>query len=543
MRLEVISRLCPYLDTINRHMLDFDFEKLCSISLSRINVYACLVCGKYFQGRGNNTHAYTHSVSDDHHVFLNLQSLRFYCLPDNYEIIGKCLCFYLWFLELYIFLALILGLPISLIGIFSLKLCDYPSLADIIYLVNPTFTKEWIKQPQTKMSRAYDKSMYLPGIVGLNNIKANDYCNVVLQVLSNITPLRNYFLFPENYGHISHPPGSPSLAMFPLITRFGELVRKLWNPRNFKAHVSPHEMLQAVVSCSKKRFQFTVQGDAIQFLSWILNAMHLGLKTDSCKSTIISKCFRGSMVIKSKKLLPVDASAAELRRLQQQPEYQMREETSKFFYLTCDLPLPPLFKDEKQENIIPQINLLQLLSKFDGKTEKEYQTYKENVVKVFQLSSLPPFLILYHKRFTKNTFYVEKNPTIVNFPVRNVELAEYLTDEVSYCLTEVVSYCLTEVVSYCLTEVLRARVLSPLYDLVANIVHDGQPDSGTYRCHVLHKGTGKWYELQDLHVKEIEPQMLALSESYIQIYELQKESVRRPKDIDPQDACSMDLSP
>lgn len=43
-------RLCPYLDTINRQVLDFDFEKLCSISLSRINVYACLVCGKYFQG-------------------------------------------------------------------------------------------------------------------------------------------------------------------------------------------------------------------------------------------------------------------------------------------------------------------------------------------------------------------------------------------------------------------------------------------------------------------------------------------------------------
>ncbi|KAA0200201.1 hypothetical protein HAZT_HAZT001262 [Hyalella azteca] len=479
---KVISQLCPYLDTINRHMLDFDFEKLCSVSLSRINVYACLVCGKYFQGRGNSTHAYTHSVSDDHHVFLNLQSLRFYCLPDNYEIID-------------------------------------PSLADIIYVVNPTFTKEWIKMPQTKMSRAYDKSLYLPGIVGLNNIKANDYCNVVLQVLSNITPLRDYFLCPENYSHISHPPGSASLAMFPLITRFGELVRKLWNPRNFKAHVSPHEMLQAVVTCSKKRFQFTVQGDAIQFLSWILNAMHLGLKTKAAKGTIISKCFRGSMVIRSKKLLPVDVPASELHRLQQLPEYQMREETSKFFYLTCDLPLPPLFKDEKQENIIPQINLLQLLSKFDGKTEKEYQTYKENLVKLFQLSSLPPFLILYHKRFTKNTFYVEKNPTIVNFPVRNIELADYLTEE------------------------LRMRFPNPLYDLVANIVHDGQPDNGTYRCHVLHKGTGKWYEMQDLHVKEIEPQMLALSESYIQIYELQKQSIQRPKPTSQDDGVGMDLSP
>lgn len=45
------SRHCPYLDTINRGVLDFDFEKLCSVSLSKINVYACLVCGKYFQGK------------------------------------------------------------------------------------------------------------------------------------------------------------------------------------------------------------------------------------------------------------------------------------------------------------------------------------------------------------------------------------------------------------------------------------------------------------------------------------------------------------
>lgn len=29
--------------------LDFDFEKCCSVTLSGHNVYACLVCGKYFQ--------------------------------------------------------------------------------------------------------------------------------------------------------------------------------------------------------------------------------------------------------------------------------------------------------------------------------------------------------------------------------------------------------------------------------------------------------------------------------------------------------------
>lgn len=44
-----------------RSVLDFDFEKLCSISLSHINVYACLVCGKYFQGECSNATVQHHA--------------------------------------------------------------------------------------------------------------------------------------------------------------------------------------------------------------------------------------------------------------------------------------------------------------------------------------------------------------------------------------------------------------------------------------------------------------------------------------------------
>lgn len=79
------------------------------------------------------------------------------------------------------------------------------------------------------------------------------YEQFLLQCLSQVRPLRNYFLREENYANVKRPPGDSS---FLLVQRFGELLRKLWNPRAFKAHVSPHEMLQAVVLWSKKRFQF-----------------------------------------------------------------------------------------------------------------------------------------------------------------------------------------------------------------------------------------------------------------------------------------------
>lgn len=109
-----VRRECPYLDTVNRQViipstylpfiyiqrievsnrpflfetqvLDFDFEKFCSVSLSNLNVYGCLVCGKYFQGRARKSHAYTHSLEMGHHVFINLHTEKIYCLPDGYEV-------------------------------------------------------------------------------------------------------------------------------------------------------------------------------------------------------------------------------------------------------------------------------------------------------------------------------------------------------------------------------------------------------------------------------------------------------------------------
>ena len=80
-----------YLDTINRSVLDFDFEKLCSVTLSNINVYACLVCGKYYQGRGPKSHAYFHALEVGHHVYVNMQTKRVYVLPEGYEVKNKSL--------------------------------------------------------------------------------------------------------------------------------------------------------------------------------------------------------------------------------------------------------------------------------------------------------------------------------------------------------------------------------------------------------------------------------------------------------------------
>jgi U4/U6.U5 tri-snRNP-associated protein 2 len=133
------------------------------------------------------------------------------------------------------------------------------SLNDIKYNLRPLFTKELVNQLDSEplSARALDGSEYLPGCLGLNNLKQTDFVNVILQTICRIEPLRDFYLF-----------NTPTK---PLPARFAELVKKMWNPKNFKGHVSPHELLQAVSDASEKRFKIGVQRDPVQFLVWFLN--------------------------------------------------------------------------------------------------------------------------------------------------------------------------------------------------------------------------------------------------------------------------------
>ena len=70
------------------------------------------------------------------------------------------------------------------------------TLDDIVHVVHPTFTSQEIQLLDSNQKYSYDLNniKYLPGFIGLNNIKDNDYMNVVLQCLTHVKPIRDYFL-------------------------------------------------------------------------------------------------------------------------------------------------------------------------------------------------------------------------------------------------------------------------------------------------------------------------------------------------------------
>eukprot|EP00697_Spironema_sp_BW2_P009974 gnl/Spiro4/25029_TR12443_c0_g1_i1.p1 gnl/Spiro4/25029_TR12443_c0_g1~~gnl/Spiro4/25029_TR12443_c0_g1_i1.p1 ORF type:complete len:516 (-),score=119.23 gnl/Spiro4/25029_TR12443_c0_g1_i1:80-1627(-) len=442
---------CPYLDTVNRQLLDFDFEKVCSVSLVSQNVYACLVCGKYFQGRGKNTHAYFHSLEQNHHVFMHLENSQVYCLPDGYEVVDS-------------------------------------ALDDIKALVKPPYTTEMVLELDAKVlfCSGLDDSTYVAGVVGLNNLKKTDFVNVALQALAHITSIRNYFLVTRSSRKDS-----------PVVRQTGDLMRKMWNRNNFKGHVSPHELMQAITLASQKRFIIGVQSDPIEFLQWLLDTLDRDLRVTygpdgrrrRRRSTIISDSFEGEIRVYTEKRVLVPSGPN--RPPSEDYISECNEKVTTFRTLGLEVPPSPLFKDSLDRNILPQVQLPMLLNKFNGTQFLELPLTSER--KRFIITRLPAYLVLTIKRFSFNTqLDFEKNPTVVNFPVRNLDMLDY-------------------------TENLPATACTK-YDLVANIYHEGQPADGSFNIHLFHRANEQWYDVQDLSVREVMPQLMALVDSYILVY-------------------------
>jgi U4/U6.U5 tri-snRNP-associated protein 2 len=79
------------------------------------------------------------------------------------------------------------------------------------------------------------------------------------------------------------------------------------------------------------------------------------------------------------------------------------------------------------------------------------------VKRKFEIKKLPKYLFLYIKRFSKNNFFKEKNCTIVNFPLQGLDLSDLVTET-------------------------SEKNQNLKYDLIGNIIHSGNAQSGTYKA-------------------------------------------------------------
>jgi len=167
------------------------------------------------------------------------------------------------------------------------------------------------------------------------------------------------------------------------------------------------------------------------------------------------------------------------------------------------LPPPPVFQDAVEKNIIPQVTLQSLLTKYDGETTQAAL----GTIKRYKLTSLPPYIIMHYKRFMKNNFVEEKNPTIVNFPLRGVDMRD------------------------CLDPGSGPVPPSTVYDLLCNITHESTAGTTRDKANTVWKihlrasadeggeDDERWFQIQDLIVEEVRREMIFLGETVLQVWQ------------------------
>ncbi|UYV69344.1 USP15 [Cordylochernes scorpioides] len=131
----------------------------------------------------------------------------------------------------------------------------------------------------------------------------------------------------------------------------------------------------------------------------------------------------------------------------------------------------------------------------------------QQATKKFDLWSLPRVLIIHLKRFSYNRYWRDKLDTMVDFPVRGLDMSRY---------------------------VINQEHGPAVYDLIAVANHYGGMGGGHYTAYAKNSHTGKWFYFDDSSVSSASEDSLATKAAYVLFYQLREEGAddeERPMEV------------
>ncbi|XP_055132947.1 ubiquitin carboxyl-terminal hydrolase 4 isoform X4 [Symphalangus syndactylus] len=116
----------------------------------------------------------------------------------------------------------------------------------------------------------------------------------------------------------------------------------------------------------------------------------------------------------------------------------------------------------------------------------------QQATKKFDLWSLPKILVVHLKRFSYNRYWRDKLDTVVEFPIRGLNMSEFVCN-------------------------LSARPY--VYDLIAVSNHYGAMGVGHYTAYAKNKLNGKWYYFDDSNVSLASEDQIVTKAAYVLFYQ------------------------
>ncbi|KAK1332694.1 hypothetical protein QTO34_007377 [Cnephaeus nilssonii] len=128
----------------------------------------------------------------------------------------------------------------------------------------------------------------------------------------------------------------------------------------------------------------------------------------------------------------------------------------------------------------------------------------QQATKKFDLWSLPKILVVHLKRFSYSRYWRDKLDTVVEFPVRGLNMSEFVCDP-------------------------SARPY--VYDLIAVSNHYGAMGVGHYTAYAKNKLNGKWYYFDDSNVSLASEDQIVTKAAYVLFYQRRDDEFHAPPSL------------
>ncbi|XP_075370615.1 ubiquitin carboxyl-terminal hydrolase 4 isoform X1 [Mycteria americana] len=133
----------------------------------------------------------------------------------------------------------------------------------------------------------------------------------------------------------------------------------------------------------------------------------------------------------------------------------------------------------------------------------------QQATKKFDLWSLPRILVVHLKRFSYSRYWRDKLDTVVEFPIRGLNMSEFVCDP---------------------------RAGSYVYDLIAVSNHYGAMGVGHYTAYAKNKVNDKWYYFDDSNVSVASEDQIVTKAAYVLFYQ-RRSSEEHTAPSPPQEEC------
>ena len=327
------------------------------------------------------------------------------------------------------------------------------------------------------------------GLCGLRNLGNTCFMNTIIQCLSNSIPFLKYTLEGKYVSDINDDKITSNLAH-----QWKTMLQNLWYKN---AVFSPNQFLASVQELAKKKdypeFTGLRQSDSQEFLQFFLESLH-----DSLSREV-------NMTITGDPKNDFDKLAIEAYKSFKQFFKNDYSEIIKIFYgqfLSTNKRIekgkPHLSRNYDPFNILSLeivneqgTELTDLKTCLDHFTKLE--VLDENLTRQIKFWSLPDILIIMFKRFKESDNILVGNSkldTLVNYPLNNLDLSEYVNGYNSS---------------------------NYVYDLFGIANHDGNGDYGHYWAYIKNNDNN-WYKYNDAVVSTCKESDIVSSSAYCLFY-------------------------